>query len=92
MTEPARQRNDAAMQRLLADLNPSAGPLDAADLERLREFVDRVGGVAAAQELFETLSAIEAHGVPLDELDLEDFSEAADEDDDLEDEIDEVAA
>ena len=91
MTEPVPHLSDAQIQRLLADLSQQSGSLTPDDLHRLQDLVQRVGGIEAAQSLFETLEDIEADGEGLEEMDAEglDFDDLDDADDD---DLDQLAA
>lgn len=90
MSEPVPHLSDAQIARLLADLSRPSDSLTAEDLHRLEDLVNRVGGIEAAQVLFETLEEIDLDGDVLDEMDAEE-SEFEDDDAD-DDDLDRLAA
>jgi hypothetical protein len=79
MTEPVEKASGDDLRGLLSQLNQHSGALTSDELLRLQEFVQQVGGLEAAQALFETLDEVASEG-----LALEDLEELLD-DDDLQD-------
>jgi hypothetical protein len=83
MSEPSNHLTPVQIERLLAELGQQSGSLTPDDMQRLEELVQRVGGIEAAQELFEALEDLEADGGTLEDLNA-DLLDDLDEDDDLE--------
>ena len=90
MSESVRHLSDAQVARLLADLSQPSGSLKAEDVRCLEDLVNRVGGLEAAQALFEALGELDLDGAALEEMEAEEIE--FDDDDAEDDDLDRVAA